>query len=136
MYAGSAAPLYAFALFLPTIINQVLTDVADSASGSILTLIIDWLPRHSSQLTHRPRLRRRWYCNLRRWILRGSQGTTWSQWTTWHPQYVRILVLIRESGWLKLPSIFLCIGGHELKWNRKYDLTLCSRRWVHHLDVL
>ena len=130
MYAGSAAPLYAFALFLPTIINQVLTDIADSASGSILTLIIDWIPRHSSQLAHRPRLCRRWCCNLRRWILRGSQGTTW------HPQHVRILVLTRESSWLKFPSIFLCIGGHELKWNRKYDLTLCSRRWIHRLDFL
>ena len=37
MYAGNTAPLYAFALFLPTIINQVSASVVNSVSGSILT---------------------------------------------------------------------------------------------------
>lgn len=32
MYAGSDAPLYAFSLFLPTIINKVPTDVMNSSS--------------------------------------------------------------------------------------------------------
>ena len=32
MYAGCAGPLYAFALFLPTIINQVSATVTDSES--------------------------------------------------------------------------------------------------------
>ena len=37
IYAGIDAPLYAFALFLPTIINQVSADIANSASGQVLT---------------------------------------------------------------------------------------------------
>ena len=37
MFAGIIAPVYAFALFLPTIINQVPADVANSPSLSMLT---------------------------------------------------------------------------------------------------
>jgi hypothetical protein len=37
MSAGSASPLFAFALFLPTIINEVSAGIMNSALGSIFT---------------------------------------------------------------------------------------------------
>ena len=37
MFAGIIAPVYAFALFLPTIINQVSADVVNSPPLSMLT---------------------------------------------------------------------------------------------------
>ena len=37
MYAGSAAPLYAFALFLPTIISKVSAEITSPTFGSMLT---------------------------------------------------------------------------------------------------
>ena len=97
--------------------------------GQCSRLSIDWIQRNSRQPAHCPRLLRGLHHVLDRWILWGSQRATWSR------QYVRVLVLVRKSCRLKLPSIFFCIGERELKRNGKHDLTLCSRRWVHHLDI-
>ena len=124
MYAGSVCPLYAFALFLPTIINQVSADSTDSVTGYDTHINVGWVPCHSRQPAHRPCLRRRLYRNLRGGALWRSQGATW------FPQRVRIPAR-DKSGRLKSPSIFFCIGGH-LQRNRRHDLTPSSRYRVHH----
>jgi len=48
MFAGIGVPLYAFALFLPTIINQVLSDFINSASESA------FIPKYSSDTAPPP----------------------------------------------------------------------------------
>ena len=128
MYAGCGVPLYAFSLFLPTIINQVPVDIAHSASGSILTpnYSLDTVPLQPTySLSPSTSLLVSWFTPL------GSMGIARGDVVS---SICTCFVLIRKSGRLKLPSILLCIGEHELKRIRKYDLTLCSRRWVHHLD--
>lgn len=129
MYAGIDAPLYAFSLFLPTIINQVSVDNHKTSPGVDTHLVVDWIQCHSRQFTHRPGLYLRLHHDLWGRILWRSQGKTRSA------QHVRTLALVWEPGRLKLPSTCFCIGGHSLKWYRSHDITIPRRCWVHHLDL-
>jgi hypothetical protein len=114
---GSASPLFAFALFLPTTIDGVSAGVMDSALGLTFT------PDYRSDTAPLPptcslsRLHRCLHCNLHGWILRRSYGATRLY------QCVRVLALVWKSGRLKLPIIFLGISGHNLKLNRMHGLT-------------
>ena len=127
MYAGSVCPLCALALFLPTIIHQVSANSTNSVTGYDTHISVDWVPCHFRQPASHPCLPRRLCRNLCGWALWRSQGTTW------FPQRVRIPALMTNSGRLKSPSLFFCIGGH-IQRNRRHDLTPSSRCRVHYLD--
>jgi len=113
MYVGCDMPLYAFSLFLPTIINQVCHEFCTLICGS-KSKFSAWIHGHPSKPSHRSSLCFCLYRYMSGRIFSGSSGSE---------GLFQYRILVYWSGWLHhphllekaCPLIFCCLHGNM--WN-------------------
>ena len=126
IFSGSVCPLYAFALFLPTIINQVSVEinrafVPYSFEYSLDTVLLP--PTCSpSQST---------FSLVPQLAQLGSTATAREGAVCLSRMYFLPQVEVPS---IDFPSTSFCIGAHDFRWYRSNSLISRSRCWIHNLD--